>query len=62
MVCTSDLYYQEVTVEGADLRRYKHSFLKRLDMYHDLKVSEKEQAKVEMKAEDFNDRSNKVGD
>ena len=62
MVCTPDLYYQEFTVEGADLRRYKHSFLKRLDMYHDLKFSEKEQAKVEMKAEDFDDRSNKMGD
>ena len=62
MVCTPDLYYQEFTVEGADLRRYKHNFLKRLDMYHDLKFSEKEQAKVEMKAEDFDDRSNKVGD
>ena len=54
MVCTPDLYYQEFTVEGADLRRYKHGFLKRLDMYHDIKFSEKEQAKVEMKAEDFN--------
>ena len=62
MVCTPDLYYQEFTVEGADLRRYKHSFLKRLDMYHELKFSEKEQAKVEMKAEDFNDRSDKMGD
>ena len=54
MVCTPDLYYQEFTVEGADLRRYKHDFLKRLEMYHDIKFSEKEQAEVEMKAEDFN--------
>ena len=34
MVCTPDLYYQEF-VEWADLRQYKHKFLKRLDMYHE---------------------------
>jgi genome maintenance exonuclease 1 len=60
MVCTPDLYYQEFTVEGADLRRYKHGFLKRLDMYHDIKFSEKEQAKVKMKAEDFNVQEDKT--
>ena len=53
MVCTPDLYYQEFTVEGADLRRYKHSFLKRLDMYHEIKYDEKEKAKVELRATDF---------
>ena len=37
MVCTPDLYYQEFVVEGAELRQYKHKFLKRLDMYHELK-------------------------
>ena len=42
MICTPDLYYQEFVVEGAELRRYKHEFLKRLDMYHDLKFDEKE--------------------
>ena len=52
MVCTPDLYYQEFKVEGPELRRYKHEFLKRLDMYHDLKFDEKERAKP-MKAEDF---------
>ena len=36
MVCTPDLYYQEFVVSGAELRQYKHKFLKRLDMYHDL--------------------------
>ena len=55
MMCTPDLYYQEFVVEGAELRRYKHEFLKRLDMYYDLKHDEKEQANVEMKEEDFND-------
>ena len=53
MVCTPDLYYQEFKVEGLDLRRWKHAFLKRLDMFHDLKFDEKEQANVDMKKEDF---------
>ena len=53
MMCTPDLYYQEFVVEGAELRRYKHDFLKRLDMYYDLKHDEKEQANVKMKEEDF---------
>ncbi len=54
MVCTPDLYYQEFKAQGASLRSWKHKFLKRLDMYNEIKFSEKEQAKVEMKAEDFN--------
>ena len=37
MVCTPDLYYQEFKVNGAELRQWKHKFLKRLDMYYDLK-------------------------
>ena len=53
MVCTPDLYYQEFVVSGAELRRYKHMFLKRLDSYHDLKFDEKERANVQIKAEDF---------
>jgi hypothetical protein len=53
MVCTPDLYYQEFKVEGPELRRYKHKFLKRLDMYHDLIFSEKEKANVQIKEEDF---------
>ena len=55
MVCTPDLYYQEFKVEGPELRRWKHAFLKRLDMYHDLIHDEKERTKP-MKAEDFNDK------
>ena len=55
MVCTPDLYYQEFVVSGAELRQYKHKFLKRLDMYHDLKFDEKEQANIKMKEEDFNE-------
>ena len=53
MMCTPDLYYQEFVVEGAELRRYKHEFLKRLDMYYDLLHDEKEQAKVNINPEDF---------
>ena len=54
MVCTPDLYYQEFVVSGAELRRYKHEFLKRLDMYYDLLHDEKEKAKVNITEEDFN--------
>ena len=54
MVCTPDLYYQEFVVSGAELRQWKHKFLKRLDIYHDLLRDEKEQAKVNITEEDFN--------
>jgi genome maintenance exonuclease 1 len=52
MMCTPDLYYQEFRITDHELRGWKHKFLKRLDMYHDLKFDEKERAKP-MKAEDF---------
>ena len=47
MVCTPDLYYQEFKVEGLQLRKWKHAFLKRLDMYNELKFDDKEKAKVD---------------
>lgn len=53
MVCTPDLYYQEFKVEGSELRRWKHEFLKRLDMFHELQHDEKERT-TPMKEEDFN--------
>jgi len=53
MICTPDLYYQEYIIEGPELRQYKHKFLKRLDMYHDLKFDEKEQAQVSITSADF---------
>ena len=53
MVCTPDLYYQEFKIEGAELRSWKHKFLKRLDMYHELKFDEKEKANVNITEEDF---------
>ena len=35
---------------------FEKSFLKRLDMYHDLKFDEKEKANVKITEEDFNAR------
>ena len=52
MICTPDLYYQEFKIQDADLKTYKHKWLKRLDMYHELKFDEKERTSP-MKAEDF---------
>ena len=53
MVCTPDLYYQEFVIEGAELRQYKHKFLKRLDMYHELKFDEKERYNSEKEDEEY---------
>ena len=44
MVCTPDLYYQEFKIDGLNLRKAKHDFLRRLDQYYDLMKDEKEQA------------------
>ncbi len=61
MVCTPDLYYQEFKFQDADLRQWKHKFLKRLDMYHEIKFDEKEAIKAEIRPEDFEvDRKDKV--
>jgi len=57
MVCTPDLYFQEFKFKDHELRQWKHKFLKRLDMYHELMHSEK-QTKEPMKEEDFNDKKN----
>ena len=53
MVCTPDLYFQEFKFKDHELRQWKHKFLKRLDMYHELINDEKEKANVKIKAEDF---------
>ena len=53
MVCTPDLYYQEFKIDGHELRQYKHKFLKRLDMYHDLKFDEKERYNSEKENEEY---------
>jgi hypothetical protein len=52
MVCTPDLYFQEFKFKDHELRQWKHKFLKRLDMYHELMFSEK-QTKEPMKEEEF---------
>ena len=36
MVCTPDLYLQEFRFQGAELRSWKHKFLKRLDEYFEI--------------------------
>ena len=53
MICTPDLYYQEFKIQDAELRSWKHRWLKRLDMYHELKFDEKEQANVNINAKEF---------
>ena len=57
MMCTPDLYYQEFRITDHELRSYKHKFLKRLDMYHDLIFDEKEKADVKIEAGDFEKRN-----
>ena len=47
MVCTPDLYYQEFKFSGADLRAWKHKFLKRLDQYYELKNDYKEERHID---------------
>jgi len=44
MVCTPDLYYQEFKIDGHNLRKAKHDFLRRLDEYYELTRDEKEVA------------------
>jgi hypothetical protein len=36
MICTPDLYYQEFKIQNADLKRWKHKWLARLDEYHEI--------------------------
>ena len=45
MVCTPDLYYQEFKVQDHELKQWKHKFLKRLDMYHEIQFDEKKLSK-----------------
>ncbi len=53
MVCTPDLYYQEFKMQDADLRKWKHEWLKRMNQYYEMLHDEKEQAQVKMNPEDF---------
>ena len=54
MICTPDLYFQEFKFQGHELKQWKHKFLKRLDMYHELIHDEKEQANVKLDEDAFN--------
>ena len=54
MICTPDLYFQEFKFQGVELKQWKHKFLKRLDMYHELIHDEKEQANVHLDVDAFN--------
>ena len=47
MVCTPDLYYQEFKIDGAELRSWKHKFLKRLDMYYEKQRDYKEERQID---------------
>jgi hypothetical protein len=47
MVCTPDLYYQEFKFSGADLRTWKHKFLKRLSQYYELTRDYKEERQID---------------
>ena len=62
MVCTPDCYYQEFMIQDADLRRWKHKFLKRLDSYYDLINDEKENVPIDTKnlREEFEKEAQKL--
>jgi len=47
MVCTPDLYYQEFKIQDVDLRRWKHKWMKRLNLYYELMHDEKEIANID---------------
>ena len=47
MVCTPDCYYQEFKFQDAELRNWKHKFLKRLDQYYELKNDYKEEQHID---------------
>ena len=57
MMVTPDLYYQEWKLKGNELRHYKHEALKRIDRFYEMKKDEKENAKVEIKEQDFLERA-----
>ena len=47
MVCTPDCYYQEFKFQDAELRNWKHKFLKRLDQYYELRSDYKEEQQID---------------
>ena len=37
MMCTPDCYYQEFIIEGGELKKHKHNWLRRVDEYYNQK-------------------------
>jgi len=36
MMCSKDNFYQEFVIEGEELKKYKHDFLRKVDQYYKL--------------------------
>jgi genome maintenance exonuclease 1 len=34
MMCSKDNFYQEFVIEGEELKKYKHDFLRKVDQYY----------------------------
>ena len=49
LVCTPDLYMQEFRFQDADMRKWRHKFLKRLDEYYEIM----REPDVKIEAKDF---------
>lgn len=41
MMCTPDCYYQEFVIADHELKKYKHEWLRRVDLYYNLKEKSK---------------------
>jgi ATP-dependent exoDNAse (exonuclease V) beta subunit len=50
MVCTPDLYFQEFRFQDHEMRKWRHEWLKRLDMYYELQRDYKEEAQIDTQA------------
>ena len=37
MMCTKDLFYQEFIIQGLEMKKYMHEWLKRVDQYYEEK-------------------------
>ena len=55
MMCSKDRHYQEFIVEGAEFKKAKHDFLRRVDEYYEMK----REPKVNVKEGDFLEKAEK---
>ena len=55
LVCTPDLYLQEFRFQDADMRKWRHKFLKRLDEYYEIM----REPEVKIEAKDFLEQAEK---